>query len=151
MVKLTLVWIYFFIGVGCHCVDVVAIVSRFLTQLGVQVPDTCVIVTSRTALKQTSCATFKVVPMSLLEGLELFVSRAQKVKPNFVLTENNRIGLAQLVTQLDCLPLAIELAAARVTMFTAEQIAERLAQRFDLLRGRVRDQETKNNLPYKRL
>ena len=120
---------------------IVAIVSRFLTRLGGQVPDICVIVTSRTTLKQTACATFKVVPMSLLEGLELFVSRAQKVKPNFVLTESNRIGLAQLVTQLDCLPLAIELAAARVTMFTAEQITQRLAQRFDLLRGRVRDQE----------
>jgi predicted ATPase/DNA-binding SARP family transcriptional activator len=66
-------------------------------------------------------------------SLRLFVDRAQAVKPDFQLTERNATVLAELSRQLEGLPLAIELAAARAASLTPEQIVERLAARFELL------------------
>jgi predicted ATPase/DNA-binding NarL/FixJ family response regulator len=67
------------------------------------------------------------------EAIQLFVERAAAVRPGFGLTEVNARAVAQICRTLDGLPLAIELAAARVRALSPEQIADRLAGRFELL------------------
>jgi len=69
------------------------------------------------------------------EALRLFVERATKVEPHFRLTESNASSVTQICHRLDGIPLAIELAAARVKLLTPEQIAARLDDRFKLLTG----------------
>jgi non-specific serine/threonine protein kinase len=63
----------------------------------------------------------------------LFVQRASAADPAFHLTDGNARAVAEICVRLDGLPLAIELAAARVRIFSAEQIAARLDDRFRLL------------------
>ncbi|MFI5262288.1 MAG: ATP-binding protein [Candidatus Limnocylindrales bacterium] len=65
----------------------------------------------------------------------LFVERARAVQPSFELTQQNAPSVAQLCRRLDGIPLAIELAAARVRALPVEQIAARLDDRFRLLTG----------------
>ena len=67
--------------------------------------------------------------------MELFVERARKVRPDFAVSEENARSVAEICSELDGLPLAIELAAARVRMLSAEQIAKGLSDRFRLLTG----------------
>jgi predicted ATPase/class 3 adenylate cyclase len=69
------------------------------------------------------------------EATRLFVERATKAEPQFRLTETNASFVTQICHRLDGIPLAIELAAARVKLFTPEQIAARLDDRFKLLTG----------------
>ncbi|HWE62212.1 MAG TPA: tetratricopeptide repeat protein, partial [Chloroflexota bacterium] len=75
--------------------------------------------------------------LSLLEesdAVQLFVARAQAVQPSFVLSAANAASVAAICRQLDGLPLAIELAAARLHMLPVEEILARLDDRFRLLR-----------------
>lgn len=67
------------------------------------------------------------------ESICLFVERAASSRPGFRVTESNAGAVAQVCCRLEGLPLAIELAAARVTALTVEQIAARLDDRFRLL------------------
>jgi predicted ATPase/transcriptional regulator with XRE-family HTH domain len=69
------------------------------------------------------------------EAVQLFVERARTVQPTFTVTERNAAAVAQVCHRLDGIPLAIELAAARVKVLTVEQIAARLDDRFRLLTG----------------
>jgi predicted ATPase/class 3 adenylate cyclase len=70
-----------------------------------------------------------------IDACRLFVDRARAVQPTFALTEQNARSVAQLCHRLDGIPLAIELAAARVRALPVEQIASRLDDRFRLLTG----------------
>jgi predicted ATPase/DNA-binding SARP family transcriptional activator len=67
------------------------------------------------------------------EAVRLFIERAQDVLSTFALTEHNAAAVAQVCRRLDGIPLAIELAAARVKVLTPEQIAQRLDNVFALL------------------
>jgi predicted ATPase/class 3 adenylate cyclase len=67
--------------------------------------------------------------------VRLFVDRASAADPRFQLTEKNAGAVAQICLRLDGIPLAIELAAARITVFSPDQIAARLDDRFRLLTG----------------
>jgi predicted ATPase len=67
------------------------------------------------------------------EAVQLFLTRAQAVRPDFHLTPLNAAAIARICQRLDGIPLAIELAAARVQVLSSEQIAARLADRFGLL------------------
>ena len=67
------------------------------------------------------------------EGLRLFEERGRAALPGFVLTERDREAASQVCIRLDGLPLAIELAAARLKVLTVQQIAARLDDRFRLL------------------
>jgi predicted ATPase/class 3 adenylate cyclase len=69
------------------------------------------------------------------DSVRLFVERAASIRPEFVVTLRNAPAVAQVVTRLDGIPLAIELAAARVKALTVDQIAARLDDRFRLLTG----------------
>jgi len=72
------------------------------------------------------------------EAAQLFVERAQAILPAFQLTDSNAGAIAHICRRLDGLPLAIELAAARIRVLSVEQIAERLDRRFDLLTAGAR-------------
>ncbi|MFN8633241.1 MAG: tetratricopeptide repeat protein [Chloroflexota bacterium] len=69
------------------------------------------------------------------DAVRLFVERAQAAVPAFALAERNVQAVEQICRQLDGIPLAIELAAARVAVISPEQIADRLRDRFRLLTG----------------
>lgn len=72
------------------------------------------------------------------ESARLFIERALDASPDFSLTPNNASTVAQICHRLDGIPLALELAAARIKMMTVKEIAERLDDRFRLLTGGVR-------------
>jgi predicted ATPase/class 3 adenylate cyclase len=69
------------------------------------------------------------------EAVQLFVERAASIQPKFQLTEQNGKVVSHICRRLDGIPLALELAAARVKLFSVEQIADRLEDRFRLLSG----------------
>lgn len=73
-----------------------------------------------------------------VDSIELFTDRARTSKPDFTLTNQNALSIAQICYRLDGIPLAIELAASRVKVLTPEQIASRLDDRFRLLTGGAR-------------
>ena len=75
------------------------------------------------------------------EAVRLFVERARLVVPDFALTPHNAVHVAQICRHLDGIPLAIELAAARVRALSPEQIAARMDDRFALLTGGSRTAE----------
>src|SRR5262249_51390823 len=76
-------------------------------------------------------------PMEI-DAIRLFVERGTTAKPDFRLTKENTPSIAQICLRLDGIPLAIELAAARVKVLSTEQIASRLDDRFRLLTGGAR-------------
>jgi non-specific serine/threonine protein kinase len=67
------------------------------------------------------------------EGVRLFTERAEVLQPQFMLTEQNAQVVTQICRRLSGMPLAIELAAARIKMMTVDEIANRLNDRFSLL------------------
>ncbi|GIJ64875.1 LuxR family transcriptional regulator [Virgisporangium aurantiacum] len=67
------------------------------------------------------------------DAVALFTTRARAVKPGFDLTAGNRTAIAEICRRLDGLPLAIELAAARIRMLSPQQLLHRLGDRFALL------------------
>lgn len=69
------------------------------------------------------------------EAVRLFIDRAVAVQPEFILTQTNAHSVAQICNQLDGIPLAIELAAARVLVLSPEQISGRLDDAFRVLTG----------------
>jgi predicted ATPase/class 3 adenylate cyclase/DNA-binding CsgD family transcriptional regulator len=72
------------------------------------------------------------------DAMRLFIDRALKVRPNFTVSAENAPAIAQICYDLDGIPLAIELAAARVRVLAVEQIAAGLGDRFRLLTGGAR-------------
>ena len=110
-------------------------------------PDIRILATSREPLHVQGEQRFPLPPLSLpapdaaLDGLaraeavQLFVERAQLQQPAFVLTERQLPVVAELCAHLDGIPLALELAAARVHSLSIEEINARLKDRFKLLTG----------------
>lgn len=82
-----------------------------------------------------SLETLTAQSLSQYESVRLFYDRALSIQPNFSITDQNATAIAQICNQLDGIPLAIELAAARVNVLSVEQISERLVDRFRLLTG----------------
>ena len=71
--------------------------------------------------------------------LELFVQRASAVRPGFAVTEENAPAIAEICARLDGLPMAIELAAARIKVLTPQAMAPKLRQGLDMLASTARD------------
>nr|MBA2521323.1 adenylate/guanylate cyclase domain-containing protein [Chloroflexia bacterium] len=72
-------------------------------------------------------------------AVRLFLDRATATKPSFELTTENALAIAEICRRLDGLPLAIELAAARIRMLSPSALLSRLDRRLDLLAGGARD------------
>jgi predicted ATPase/class 3 adenylate cyclase len=112
-----------------------------------------VLVTSREILRLSAEQEFPVPPMELpdvahlppldaltqYEAVSLFIQRAKAVHAGFAITDENAPAVAEICARLDGLPLAIELAAARVRVLSPQAILDRLAQRLTLLTGGARD------------
>jgi predicted ATPase/DNA-binding CsgD family transcriptional regulator len=80
-----------------------------------------------------------VAELSGFEAVMLFTQRAAAVSGDFCLTEENAATIAAICAQVDGLPLAIELAAARIRLLTPQQLQRQLQQRFDVLGNGARD------------
>ncbi len=111
-----------------------------VVQLLAEAPKLKVIVTSREPLKVTGEQRYDVAPLPLDDdgaAVRLFVQRAQQIKPGF--QADDRATIAAICRKLDGLPLAIELAAARIALFTPKELLERLDKRLSVLSGGSRD------------
>jgi tetratricopeptide (TPR) repeat protein len=97
-----------------------------------------VLATGRTPLRITGEQEYPVPPLPDHAAVELFAERARAVRPDFVLN-GNRGAVAEICARLDDLPLAIELAAARVKVLPPAKLLERLDQRLPVLTGGARD------------
>jgi predicted ATPase len=73
---------------------------------------------------------------SKTEAIALFAERARAVQPGFAVTPRNMVALSEICRRVDGIPLAIELAASRVSVLTPEGIAERLSSHFGVLASR---------------
>jgi predicted ATPase/DNA-binding CsgD family transcriptional regulator len=93
------------------------------------------LVTSREALRLQREHELAVPPLAASPAVQLFVERAALGSPGFALTPQNEAAVAAICERLDRLPLAIELAAARVRLLAPESLLERLRSRLDLLVG----------------
>ena len=114
---------------------------NFIQQILEEVEDTKIICTSRLPVGNRKENQYRVQPMRLLEGIELFVERAKAQQTDFSIRASNRELVAGLVQQLDYLPLAIELAAAKVSTLSLVEIEQKLSDRFSLLKSKVRADE----------
>jgi predicted ATPase/DNA-binding SARP family transcriptional activator len=113
-----------------HLVDACAMVSESILR---SCPATTVLATTREALGIAGEQTWLVPPLSPQDATQLFVERARAVSPTFHVTYVNEPFIERICRRLDGIPLAIELAAARVKVLSVEQIAERLSDAFRLL------------------
>ena len=110
--------------------------ATVLAELVAAAPALRLLVTSREALRIQGEEEFDLRPLDEEDAAELFVARARAVRPGF---ERNA-AVDELCERLDRLPLAVELAAARMKVLTPEQILGRLSTALDLLQG-TRDAE----------
>ena len=95
--------------------------------------------TSREPIGVAGEVSWRVPSLSLAdEAIELFTDRARRARPEFVVTDDNAAVVAEICARLDGLPLAIELAAARVRALSLAEILESLHDRFRLLTGGAR-------------
>jgi predicted ATPase/class 3 adenylate cyclase len=98
--------------------------------------DAAFLVTSRERLHLPGEETFLLGPLDLeSDAVDLFCTRARAQHGDFALDDAGRAGIAEVVRLLDGLPLAIELAAARVNLLTPAQLVERMRDRFRILSG----------------
>jgi predicted ATPase/class 3 adenylate cyclase len=118
-----------------NCEHLVEPSAHIADQLLRTCPYLKIIASSREALGIDGETVYRVPSLQDDEATRLFVERATKTEPRFHVTEDNASSVAQICSRLDGIPLAIELAAARVKLFTPVQIAERLDDRFKLLTG----------------
>ncbi len=124
-----------------------------LTELLLACPQLKILVTSRTVLHLQGEYEFAVSPLALPDlshlpqsdelvqyaAVALFVQRVKAIKPGFQLTAANARTIAEICLRLDGLPLAIELAAARVKLLPPQMLLARLSQSLQVLTGGARD------------
>jgi predicted ATPase/DNA-binding CsgD family transcriptional regulator len=128
-----------------HLLDAAPLVAEWLAECRGRT----VLATSRERLRLQGEQVYPVPPLSLpaapdadlgsSEALRLFVERARAVEPGFALTPENAAAVAEICRRLDALPLAIELAAARVGLLPPQAMLARLEHRLPLLVGGPRD------------
>jgi predicted ATPase/class 3 adenylate cyclase len=115
-----------------NCEHLLKAVAEFADHLLRVCPRIQVMTTSREALGVHGEIVYPLRPLPEPDAIELFTDRAALVRPNFAVA-SNAPTIARICRRLDGLPLALEMAAARVRVLTIEQIEERLENRFDLL------------------
>jgi non-specific serine/threonine protein kinase len=130
-----------------NCEQVVDAAAKLAESLLRACPELRILTTSRERLGINGESVVQLSPLTVpdtdseptLQGLPdcdavaLFAERATAAVPGFQLTEDNKTTIARICSRLDGLPLAIELAAARLRMMSPEQILDRLADRYSLL------------------
>ncbi|MGC1257332.1 MAG: protein kinase [Candidatus Acidiferrales bacterium] len=131
----------------------VMVAAPAVAELLAMAPQLKILVTSRAALHVYGEHEFPVPPLAVPDAqtmpapealaqfpaVALFVQRAAAVKPDFELSRENATAVVEICARLDGLPLAIELAAARVKVLSPSAMRTRLASRLQLLTGGARD------------
>ncbi len=131
-----------------NCEHVIAQARRTIGSLLRDCPGSSLLVTSRQPLTISGERVYRIPPLSVPErsnvspqeavsyaAVALFADRVQAANAQFAVTERNVVPVVEICRSLDGLPLALELAAARATVLSPWQIAERLDRVFDLLTG----------------
>lgn len=127
--------------------------SPQVSQLLAICPYLKVLVTSRLPLRVSGEHEYPVLPLTLpdprhlpslkqmtqYEAVRLFIERAVAIRPDFQVTNENAPAIAEICARLDGLPLAIELAAARIRLFPPQALLNRLSSRLALLTGGGKD------------
>ncbi|HVS55905.1 MAG TPA: AAA family ATPase, partial [Casimicrobiaceae bacterium] len=135
-----------------NCEHLVAACAELADKLLRAARDLHIVATSREPLRITGEHIYSLLPLALPDSttrldpglatsspaVELFVDRARQQQPGFELNERNVAAVVEICRRLDGMPLALELAAARVGALTVEEIAKRLDDRFRLLIGGAR-------------
>jgi len=130
-----------------NCEHLVDACARMADRILHAAPDICILASSRETLGIGGEVTYRVPSLGLpdlshlppieslsqYEAVKLFIDRATSAIPTFAVTNDNAPALAQVCHHLDGIPLAIELAAAKIRVLSVEQIANRLDDRFRLL------------------
>ncbi|ONI92041.1 LuxR family transcriptional regulator [Saccharothrix sp. ALI-22-I] len=141
-----------------NCGHVVDAVAKLVDALLRSCPGLRVLATSRERLGVGGEITLPVPPLSVpdprqphslpglsrFEAVTLFMERAVAVVPGFCLTADNDVAVAEICRRLDGLPLAIELAAARLPVLSPGEILRRLSDRFQLLETRLRGTQARH-------
>jgi predicted ATPase len=137
-----------------NCEHLVTAVADLVADLLVSCPHLTVLATSRAPLRIRGEREWEVPPLALpprppppptaeqlspYAAVRLFVERARAVRPNFTVDNDSAPAVAEICWRLDGLPLAIELAAARLRLFSPEALLARLGKRLPLLTGGARD------------
>ncbi len=132
-----------------NCEHLVDACARMADRILHAAPDICILASSREALGIGGEVSYRVPSLGLpdiqhlpsveslsqYEAVRLFIDRATSALPSFTVTNENAPALAQVCFRLDGIPLALELAAAKIRVLSLEQIAKRLDDRFKLLTG----------------
>jgi len=131
-----------------NCEQVISGTAQLVEEILRACPHVRILATSREIINIPGEFHFRVPSLSLSgneesnddiesqsESVRLFIERAQSIFPTFILNKDNIFTVAQICRRLDGIPLAIELAAARVTTLSVQQIAVRLDNNFQLLTG----------------
>ncbi|HJR80326.1 MAG TPA: adenylate/guanylate cyclase domain-containing protein, partial [Anaerolineales bacterium] len=132
-----------------NCEHLVDACARMADRILHAAPDVRILASSREALGIGGEVTYRVPSLGLpdighlpsveslsqYEAVKLFIDRAKSAVPTFAVTNDNAPAVAQICHRLDGIPLAIELAAAKIRVLGTEQIAKRLDDRFRLLTG----------------
>ncbi|MBE1550492.1 putative ATPase/class 3 adenylate cyclase [Mycobacterium sp. OAS707] len=130
-----------------NCEHLLGSVSRLVTRIEESCPGVVVLATSREGMAIEGEQLIALPPLGTgapgddidqlihTEAASLFIERARRVKSDFTLTQDNAHAAVEICRRLDGVPLAIELAAARVIALSPNEILRRLDRRFDLLAG----------------
>ena len=121
-----------------NCEHLIEDVALFANTLLAACPDVHILATSREGLALTGEVLWQVPSLRIDDdgaAVELFAERARLVSADIVINDSNREVIEAICERLDGIPLAIELATARLKMLTVEQIAQHLDDRFRLLTG----------------
>lgn len=127
--------------------------APLLSDLLAHAPRLTILATSRESLRLNGEHEYPVPPLTVpdlanvtasttvanSEAVDLFLQRARAARPDFELTQDNMAAIAAVCIRLEGLPLAIELAAARLKLFSPPQLLDRLESRLEVLKGGPRD------------
>lgn len=122
-----------------NCEHLAAACAGLVSGLLAACPPVRIVATSREPLAIAGETVYPVPPLAPQDALRLFVQRARARQPGFEAAGQTRADVAVLCGRLDHLPLAIELASARVAMMSPREVLERLDRRFELLTSPARD------------
>ncbi len=118
-----------------NCEHLVEPAARVLAAILRGSPKVKMLVSSRQALGISGEVSYRMPSLPVTEAIALFAERARGADTRFALTDENTPIVADICRRLDGIPLAIELAAARVKMLSPKQLRERLDERFRVLTG----------------
>ena len=120
-------------------------------ELLARAPRLTLLITSRTVLHLSGERVFPVAPLDVDGAQALFEERARSLQPDFRLTPANADAVRELCRRVDGLPLAVELAAARVRALSAQAVLDRLAERLSFLAGGPHDLPARQQTLYETL